>query len=332
VEVSAPGTPEANNIRLYAKDSSGSSTLCYKGDNGSETCLPLSGSIIPTTAGGAAGEIAFFDAATNITSDSTWKFNDTTKTVTLNGGGIDTATIILRSGGSANRAEYSIGRTATDGVWAVAGVAANYSDIVATAGEVVLRTDTSNLILTARNASGAIKFATGAADTLKAIITSGGAFGVGTSTPNSLIEASSALTTTARGISSLQTSADTSAAAVFLRKSRGAAGAVQSGDVLGNFVYLPHDGVGFVQVAGIRCIAGELFSGTAHGNSITFSTTALLSTTETERFRVGPSGQWGIGGATFGTARQVFQSNGSAAAPSWSNNFGEQLAVMLGGM
>ena len=38
-----------------------------------------------------------------------------------------------------------------------------------------------------------------------------------------------------------------------------------------------------------------------------------------ERFRVGPSGQFGIGGANYGTAGQVLTSNGAAAAPSWQN-------------
>jgi len=38
----------------------------------------------------------------------------------------------------------------------------------------------------------------------------------------------------------------------------------------------------------------------------------------TERFRMGASGQFGIGGSNFGTAGQVFTSGGSGAAPTWS--------------
>ena len=34
--------------------------------------------------------------------------------------------------------------------------------------------------------------------------------------------------------------------------------------------------------------------------------------------RIGPSGQLGIGGATYGTAGQVLTSGGSGAAPSWT--------------
>ena len=50
-----------------------------------------------------------------------------------------------------------------------------------------------------------------------------------------------------------------------------------------------------------------------------FNTKATGSTTLAERFRVGPSGQWGIGGATFGTALDVFTSGGASAAPTWTS-------------
>jgi len=43
-----------------------------------------------------------------------------------------------------------------------------------------------------------------------------------------------------------------------------------------------------------------------------------FSTNSTERFRFGPSGQFGIGGATYGTSGQVLTSGGSAAAPTWT--------------
>ena len=39
----------------------------------------------------------------------------------------------------------------------------------------------------------------------------------------------------------------------------------------------------------------------------------------TERFRVGKDGQWGIGGATYGTSGQAFISGGSSAAPTWGD-------------
>lgn len=42
-------------------------------------------------------------------------------------------------------------------------------------------------------------------------------------------------------------------------------------------------------------------------------------TASTTRFVVGSAGQWGIGGATYGTAGQAFVSGGAGAAPSWSS-------------
>jgi hypothetical protein len=43
-----------------------------------------------------------------------------------------------------------------------------------------------------------------------------------------------------------------------------------------------------------------------------------FQTNATERFRIGASGQWGIGGANYGTAGQVLTSGGPSAAPSWT--------------
>ena len=52
--------------------------------------------------------------------------------------------------------------------------------------------------------------------------------------------------------------------------------------------------------------------------NIRFITGANTTTTSgTERFRFGPAGQLGIGGATYGTSGQVLTSGGSGAAPSW---------------
>ena len=40
-------------------------------------------------------------------------------------------------------------------------------------------------------------------------------------------------------------------------------------------------------------------------------------TAAAERFQIGKAGQWGIGGANYGTSGQVFASGGASAAPSW---------------
>ena len=47
------------------------------------------------------------------------------------------------------------------------------------------------------------------------------------------------------------------------------------------------------------------------------NTDIRIGTNNTERFRIGSSGQFGIGGATYGTAGQVLTSGGASAAPTW---------------
>lgn len=46
----------------------------------------------------------------------------------------------------------------------------------------------------------------------------------------------------------------------------------------------------------------------------------IFVTTSIERFRIGQQGQWGIGGANYGTSGQIFTSGGGAATPSWSSS------------
>jgi hypothetical protein len=45
----------------------------------------------------------------------------------------------------------------------------------------------------------------------------------------------------------------------------------------------------------------------------------IFGTNNTERLRIAPAGQIGIGGANYGTSGQVLTSGGSGAAPSWAN-------------
>lgn len=64
--------------------------------------------------------------------------------------------------------------------------------------------------------------------------------------------------------------------------------------------------------------AAENFTDAAQGTYMTFHTTAIGTYTPVERFRIGPSGQLGIGGATYGTSGYVLTSAGASAAPTWS--------------
>lgn len=144
--------------------------------------------------------------------------------------------------------------------------------------------------------------------------------GIGLATPANQLEIGSTITTAARGLSILQADASSAAPVIFTKKSRGtltAPTAISSGDVLGNISFLGY-GTSFVTSGTIRSVADEIFSGTAAGSHLEFFTTPTSSVTAAERFRIGPAGQWGIGGATFGTAGQVFTSGGASAAPTWA--------------
>ena len=62
-------------------------------------------------------------------------------------------------------------------------------------------------------------------------------------------------------------------------------------------------------------IAGNATTGNCF---LTFNTNTF-GNAAVERFRVGPAGEWGIGGANYGTSGQVLTSGGPNAAPSWQN-------------
>ena len=47
-----------------------------------------------------------------------------------------------------------------------------------------------------------------------------------------------------------------------------------------------------------------------------------------EKFRVGSAGQWGVGGANYGTSGQVLTSGGASAAPSWADAGGGSWELM----
>ena len=66
------------------------------------------------------------------------------------------------------------------------------------------------------------------------------------------------------------------------------------------------------------------------GSRITFNTASANNTVASERLRIGPAGQIGIGGANYGTSGQVLTSNGSGSAPSWQNASGSSNWTLSG--
>jgi len=168
-------------------------------------------------------------------------------------------------------------------------------------------------------------------DSTPFIVDTSGNVGIGTSTPTSLLNLYSATSASiavagdaASQISITRGSSDGSAAALNFRKSRGTISAptsVNSFDSIGNSNYTAYDGTSFLTVSQIRSSV-DVISGTDNiGGALHFHTRPVgAGSAVTERFRIGPYGQIGIGsggGATFGTTGQTIVSAGSAAAPAW---------------
>ena len=75
--------------------------------------------------------------------------------------------------------------------------------------------------------------------------------------------------------------------------------------------------------------AGIITATTLLGNvtgNINHTSNLLLQINGSEKFRVGNGGQFGIAGANYGTAGQVFTSGGSGSAPTWSTISGTTIS------
>ena len=66
-------------------------------------------------------------------------------------------------------------------------------------------------------------------------------------------------------------------------------------------------------------LAAENFTNTAQGTYASFRLTATGAVSPAEVFRLGPVGQIGVGGSSFGTANQILTSAGVNAAPTWQS-------------
>ena len=73
-----------------------------------------------------------------------------------------------------------------------------------------------------------------------------------------------------------------------------------------------------IQFGNAGNITATTFVGNLTGNVNGSSNPILLQIDGTEKFRVGTSGQLGIGGANYGSSGQVLTSAGSGSAPTWS--------------
>lgn len=116
---------------------------------------------------------------------------------------------------------------------------------------------------------------------------------------------------------------DISGLGLFVGKSRGGAvgthGAVANGDALGFSSFAGSDGTNFVESARIQVNVDGTPGADLTPGRIGFFTSSTTNS-PVERFRIAATGALGIGGATYGSAGDVFTSGGSAAPPTWSTS------------
>ena len=88
-------------------------------------------------------------------------------------------------------------------------------------------------------------------------------------------------------------------------------------DLIGDTTYFEY-GLRFARNGGVNGNSQILHRGTGALSFFAQEAAVItLSTANLERYRIGASGQWGIGGANYGTSGQTMVSGGAGAAPAW---------------
>ena len=189
-----------------------------------------------------------------------------------------------------------------------------------TANQIIsANTSSAALSITQAGSGNALYIEDVAADATPFVVSSTGAVGIGTTTPDNVTSAGIALVSNdgyyPQVVNRNKTN-DANASYMVFDKDRAAA-IVQSGDNLGNIIWRSFDGASYLQSAAIIGYS----DGTPGTNDVpgrlAFLTTADGASSPTERFRIASSGAWGLSGANYGSAGQVLTSNGSGSAPSW---------------
>ena len=80
-----------------------------------------------------------------------------------------------------------------------------------------------------------------------------------------------------------------------------------------------------IQLGNAGIITATTLIGNVTGN-VNSTSHLLLQISGSEKFRVGNGGQFGIAGANYGSAGQVFTSGGSGSAPTWSTIASDKIA------
>lgn len=92
---------------------------------------------------------------------------------------------------------------------------------------------------------------------------------------------------------------------------------VTSGQDVGTWYGVAWDGVDYAYAAAISMFVDGTPGSNDMPGRLAFFTVPDAGSALTERFRISSFGGWGIGGANYGTAGQVFRSAGGAAPPTW---------------
>lgn len=207
------------------------------------------------------------------------------------------------------------------------GYAALASANVFTANQTInANTSSAALSITQVGSGNALYIEDVAADATPFVVSSTGAVGIGTTTPDNVTSAGIALVSNdgyyPQVVNRNKTNDATASYLVFDKDRAGAV--VQSGDNLGNIVFRSFDGANYLQSAAIIGYS----DGTPGTNDVpgrlSFLTTADGASAPTERLRISNTGALGMSGANYGTAGQVLTSGGSGAAPTWSTVSGAQ--------
>jgi len=158
-----------------------------------------------------------------------------------------------------------------------------------------------------------------AADATPFVVSSTGAVGIGTTTPDNVTSAGIALVSNSGyypQVVNRNKTNDSSASYLVFDKDRAGA-IVQSGDNLGNIVFRSFDGANYLQSAAIIGYSDGTPGTNDVPGALSFFTTADGAASPTERLKISSTGAVAFNGS-YGTSGQVLTSGGSGAAPTWA--------------
>ncbi|HEY7416786.1 MAG TPA: hypothetical protein VH593_16490, partial [Ktedonobacteraceae bacterium] len=357
----AGGTPPDNHVFIYAKDKSGTSGLFLKNDAGTEFDLTtmVGGS-------GASGRVAFWSGTSTISSNAAFLWDNTNKRLGVNvssnslsfevecesttdgpqytrygasGGALWTmrgATNTQASPGQIT-ADLFLGGIGGQGRDNASNWSANVAVIAFKASQAFTSSARGTYITLETTTNGATTRAEKVRlDNAGVLLVGGGATQTGASAPGIEVHplsgsgGSSVVWTMGFGSGNVGNFQGRSA-----RGTSGSPTASQSDDAIARFSAVGYGATAYAASfrAAITHYAAENWTDSAQGTYTELATTPTGSTTAAVRFRIGPAGQWGIGGATYGSSGNLFKSGGSGAAPSWQDHTADFLTqyVLLAG-